>query len=125
MDPLSVVASVTGVLDVSNKVFRHVTDLGDDSEEFTKCAAEIAELYALLLNLSSRLQEESPKTPWFDAIRTLTVENGPFDQFKRGIELAEEERLKGGPIKEEIASILPPVEHLKSLVEIAMKMDHS
>lgn len=134
MDPLSVIASIIAVLQLSSKVLAYFNDIKDASKERARCAVEASNLHSLLLSLRFRLEEGDADTPWFTAVRALAVENGPLDQFKVALEtllMPEGDRLKKASDalmwkfrKEEAASILQRIERLKTLVEIALEMDH-
>lgn len=136
MDPLSTTASIIAILQLSNKVLGYLNDVKDASKDRAKCAIEASNLHSLLLNLRFRLEEGSADKPWYTAVRAFAVENGPLDQFKQALELLQTKTTEGGRLKktsealvwkfkkEEIASILGRMERLKSLVEIALQMDH-
>lgn len=136
MDPLSVTASIIAILQLSVKVLGYLNDVRDASKDCMQCAAETSNLCNLLFNLRHRLEEESPDKPWYTTVRALNVENGPLDQFKQALETLQTKmtggaRLKGAGKallwkfkKEEIASILSRMERLKTLIEIALQMDH-
>ncbi|XTI94186.1 hypothetical protein V2W45_1217397, partial [Cenococcum geophilum] len=136
MDPLSTTASIIATLQLSSKVVGYLTDVKDASKERAKCAIEASNLHSLLLNLRFRLEEGSAEPPWYTAVRALAVENGPLDQFKQALETLQTKMTYGGQLKrvgealvwkfkkEEVASILDQMERLKSLVEIALQMDH-
>ncbi|KAF1935174.1 hypothetical protein EJ02DRAFT_416166, partial [Clathrospora elynae] len=136
MDPLSIAASIIAVLQLSAKVLAYLNDVKDASKERAKCAVEASNLHSLLLNLRFRLEEGIANTPWYTAIRALAVDNGPLDQFKQALETLQTRMTDGGRLKkasealmwkfkkEEIAGILDRIERLKSLVEIALQMDH-
>ncbi|CAI6225918.1 unnamed protein product [Periconia digitata] len=136
MDPLSVTASIIAVLQLSAKVLGYLSDVKDASKDRMQCAVEISNLYNLLFNLRVHLEEENPDEPWFTAVRALDVENGPLDQFKQALEILQTTMTDGGRLnkarkalrwkfeKEEIASILSRMERLKTLIKIALQMDH-
>lgn len=137
MDPLSVTASIISVLHLSSKVVLYLTDVKDASKERARCAIEASNLHSLLLNLRFRLEEGTANaTPWYKAVQDLAVQNGPLEQFKRALETLDSKMTDGGRLrragealvwkfkKEEITSILDHMERLKSLVEIALQMDH-
>ena len=83
-----------------------------------------------------RLEEGSSNESWYTAVRALGVENGPLDQFKQALEELQAKMTGGGRLKkagdalvwkfskEEVTSILARMERLKTLVEIALQMDH-
>jgi hypothetical protein len=137
MDPLSIAASIIAILQLSNKVIGYLNDVKEASKEHARCAVEAANLHSLLTNLRYRLEDADADTPWFTAIRALAVDKGPFDQFKQTLELLSN-RMAGGADhlgkfrealmwkfkKEEMDRMLLSMERLKTLVVIALQMDH-
>ena len=132
MDPLSAAASIIAVLQLSGKVLGYLNDVKSASKDRSKCAIEVANLNSLLTALRFHL-EESSSTPWYATAKTLAVENGPLDQFKQALEELHFKMVSRDKIgdtlvwkfkKEEIVSILDRMERLKTLVEIALQMDH-
>jgi hypothetical protein len=136
MDPLSVTASIIAILQLSNKVIGYLNDVKDASKDRAKCAIEASNLHSLLTNLRFRL-EGDVQDDWFTAIKALNVENGPLDQFKGALILLQDKMTMGrGRLehiskslvwkfkKEEIDHILQSIERLKTLVGIALQMDH-
>jgi len=136
MDPLSVTASVVAILQLSNKVLGYLNDIKDAPNNRAKCAVEASSLNSLLVSLRFRLEEGSSNESWYTAVRALGVENGPLDQFKQALEELQAKMTGGGRLKkvgdvlvwkfskEEVTSILARMERLKTLVEIALEMDH-
>ena len=136
MDPLSVTASIIAVLQLSTKVVAYLNEIKDASKDRAQCAIEISNLYNLLVKLRFRLEEGDAGQPWYTTVRTLTVENGPLDQYRQALETLQTKITGGGQLKqaartltwkfkkEEIASILARMERLKTLVEIALQMDN-
>lgn len=136
MDPLSIAASIIAIVQLSSKVIGFLNEVKDASKERTQCAVEASNLNSLLFNLRFRLEEGNADASWYTAIRALAVENGPLDQFKHALETLQAGMTGGGRLrkagealmwkfkKEEIASILDRMERLKTLVEIALQMDH-
>lgn len=131
MDPLSVTASINAVLQLSFKVLSYLNDVNVASKDRARCAIEASNLHSLLLNLRSRLEGGDASQPWY-----IAVENGPLDQFKQALETLEAKMTDGGRLKkagealmwkfkkEEIANTLARIERLKTLIEIALQMDH-
>ena len=136
MDPLSVTASIIAVLQLSGKVLEYLNDVKDASNGRTQCALEMLNLCSLLYKLRDHVETGDPSQPWYTAVRALTVPKGPLDQFKQALEALQTKIIDGGRLKkvgealvwkfkkEEIAGILDRIERLKSLVEIALQMDH-
>lgn len=136
MEPLSVTASIVAVLQLSAKVLSYLNDVNDASKDRAQCAIEASNIHSLLLNLRFRLEGGDASQPWYVAVRALAVENGPLDQFKQALETLQAKMTDGGRLKkagealiwkfkkEEIASTLARMERLKTLIEIALQMDH-
>ena len=129
-------ASVAAILQLFSKVLGYLNDVKDVSKDRAKCAVEAANLNSLLTALRFRLEEGDSNTIWYTEVQTLAIEQGPHDQFKQALEQLQEKTSGNGKMgkagnasvwtfkKEEIDSILHRMERLKSLVEIALQMDH-
>ncbi|KAF2453530.1 hypothetical protein BDY21DRAFT_424471, partial [Lineolata rhizophorae] len=136
MDPLSATACIITILQLSSTVVGYLNNVKDASKERAKCAVEVSNLQTLLLKLRFHLEEGTADTQWYTAISDLAIENGPLDQFRQALETLRNNMTDGGRLKktgealvwkfkkEEIASILDRIERLKTLVEIALQMDH-
>lgn len=135
MDPFSVTASIITLIQLSNKVLGYLIDVKISSNDRVKCAVEASNLNSLLVNLRFRLEEGISDEQWYTAVRTLGVENGPLDQFKQALEQLQNKMTRGGRLKaaealawkfskKEVASILARMERLKTLVQVALQMDH-
>jgi hypothetical protein len=86
MDPLSIIASIVAVLQVTSMVIEYASSVKDSSKDRAQCANEALSLYNLLFRLRSRLEEENSSERWYAAARTLAVKDGPFDQYKLALE---------------------------------------
>ena len=136
MDPLSVTASIIAILQLTSKVIEYLNDVKDASVDRARCALEASNLYNLLVTLRFRLEEGRSNEPWYAAVQALSVENGPLDQYKHALEQLQTKitsrsgiNKMGNPllwkfIREEVTSILLRMERLKTLVQIALEMDH-
>lgn len=136
MDPLSITASIIALLQLTNTVIGYLSDVKDASTDRERCALEASNLYSLLLTLRFRLEERRSNEPWYAAALALGVENGPLDQYKHALEQLQTKITSGSGIKkmgntllwkfskEEVTSILSRMERLKTLVQIALEMDH-
>jgi hypothetical protein len=136
MDPLSITASIIALLQLTNTVIGYLSDVKDASTDRERCALEASNLYSLLLTLRFRLEEGRSNEPWYAAALALGVENGPLDQYKHALEQLQTKITSGRGInkmgntllwkyiKEEVTSILSRMERLKTLVQIALEMDH-
>lgn len=136
MDPLSIAASIIAVVQLSTKVLGYLNSVKDAPKDRTQCAIELLNLCSLLYRLTDLVKQGNPGTSRYSAIQALAVKDGPLDQFKQALETLQTTMTDGGRLKkasavlvwkfkkEEVASILDQIEHLKSLVQIAIQMDH-
>jgi hypothetical protein len=136
MDPLSATASIIAILQLSAKVLSYLSDVKGSSQGHAQCTIEASNLHNLLTNLRFRLEERHGHQPWFNAVQALAVKNGPLDQFKEALETLRAKITDHGRLKkvrealtwkfekEEVDAILARMERLKTLVEIALQMDH-
>jgi hypothetical protein len=136
MDGLSVAASIIAVLQLNSQVITYLNDVKDAPKECGKCLVEISNSNTLLLKLNLLLNESSSNKSWYDQVQALVVKDGPLEQYKLSLQhlLAKVSpankmrRLANTLIwtfvKEDVADILARMERLKSLVSIALEMDH-
>ena len=136
MDPLSITASIVAVLQLTSTLIEYTSSVKDASKDRAQCANEALNLYNLLFRLRSRLEEANSNERWYAAVRDLAVKDGPFDQYKHALEqllpkVASASGIKkiGNALlwkfsKEEVTNILLRIERLKTLVQIALEMDH-
>lgn len=137
MDGISAAASIIAVLQLTGSAIQYLTDVKDATKECKRCTIEAANLQNLLVNLRYRLEEGEGGEPWFTAVRSLSVEHGPLDQYKEALELLLskvhiedgqpqklQRRLLWTLSKAEVARMLEKMERLKSLLSIALEMDH-
>lgn len=138
MDPLSVNASIIAIIQLTSAIIGSLNNLKDTTNDPAQCAIEISNVTNLLVRLMSRLDEASSNDPWYTEVQTLVAIDGPIDQYKSALEQLQSNftstassRLKtsgSSPTwefsKEEVSRILSGVERLKSLIQIALGMDH-
>ena len=140
MDALSTTASIIAVLQLTTSILSFVNDLKNRPKELEQLAIEASSLYCLLTQLRFRLDDAGAHTddPWFTSVRALGVNNGPLDQYKVALERLQEklrpassgglrklgDKLHWASSKDDIDKALLRIERLKSLVVIALEMDH-
>src|ERR1700712_5128873 len=136
MDPLSITASVIAVTQITSAIIGYLNDVKDAPKDRARCAIEASNFYNLLINLRYRLEEATADDPWYTAIRGLAVENGPLYQYRvLLVKLQSKIESKSGLeklgsaitwkfIKDDVAAIFVALERLKTLVHIALDMDH-
>jgi hypothetical protein len=137
MDGLSGAASIIAVLQLTSEVIKYLNGVKDAPKECQQCATEASNLQSLLINFLYHLDQGKTGDLWYTAVRALNVENGPVDQYKQALEQLRsrveiqdgvqkvKRRLAWKFSKAEVAGILARMERLKTLVSIALEMDHS
>ncbi len=136
MDLVSFAASIIAILQLSSTVIGYLNDVKDAPKDRARCATEASNLFNLLNNLRYRLEEVDTNQAWYTAIRALAIEDGPFDQYKLALEQLQPKVSSSSGIskigntllwkfsKQEVNDILSRMERLKTLVQIALEMDH-
>ena len=131
MDPLSVTASIIAVLQLTTNVISYINDVKNAPKELSQFAIEASSLYALLTQLKYRVDDSKSSDAWFASVRAMGASNGPFDQYKMTLEKLQRKLTKkhGGTllwpfIKDEIVDSVSRIERMKSLVNIALELDH-
>ena len=136
MDPLSITLSVTALLKLTKDVVFYVKEARDASDERKKFVREISSLSGMLTTLIDFVNEEDPDNPWLLAVLELVANDGPFDQFASALQQL---KAKTAPtsgvrklgqillwkhIKEDVQTLLSQIERLKTLVGVALEVDH-
>lgn len=133
---MDVVGSVIAVLQLSAVVLGYLNSVKNYSEECKHCTIEALNNHSLLTNLRFILESNKAYPEWIASLRFLTVQNGPLDQFQQALETLQAKLTNGGRLKkmsgalvwkfkrEEVRDIVCRMDRLKSLVTIALEMDH-
>ena len=136
MDPLSITASIIAVLQATKEVIGYLKETKDASKELAKVYDEARNVVILLHELKDSLAEQEPHDSWLRATSGLTVRDGPLDQYKYILELLASKIITNHDLhrvgqvlvwkfnKEEVNSLLSQIERVKSLVLIALELDH-
>ncbi|CAI6341291.1 unnamed protein product [Periconia digitata] len=137
MDPLSITAGVIAILDLSAKVLAYLNDVKDAPKACEDCNIEVGNLHGLLVSLRYRLREaernRQTHQPWFENAQNLGKKDGPLDQYFKALELIKSKmeaknQIKNALVwtfkKKEVEGITVRIERLKTLIEIAIQMDH-
>lgn len=136
MEPTGFTASIITIVQLTSTVVGYLNDVKDAPKDRAQCATEASNLFSLLTNLKYRVEESQGNHPWYTAVRALAIEGGPFDQYKSTLEQLQPKVGPGCGIrkigtalvwsfgKQEVKAILSRMEHLKTLVQIALEMDH-
>ncbi|MCJ1402435.1 hypothetical protein MMC11_005655 [Xylographa trunciseda] len=134
MDPLSLAASITALLQLTSTVVGYLNNVKEASKERAQVAVEASMVYSLLTSLKYRVEDADPDDAWYTAVRVLGQENGAIDQYQAALELlaANLDTRHGTKIgralmwkfdKVEIMGILSKIERLKSLISVALTND--
>lgn len=136
MDPISFTASIIAILQLTSSVVGYLSDVKDAPKDRARCATEASNLFNLLTDLRYRLEGADTSQAWFTALWALASKGGPFDQYKSALEQLTPKVSLGSGImkignalvwtfsKQEVNVILSRIERLKTLVQIALEMDH-
>lgn len=136
MDPLSVTASVIAILQLTNEAIQYLNDVKQAPKECQQCVIEASNLLGPLTSLRYLAEQAQIDDPWFEQLQRLNVKDGPLDQYDKALKLLRASVEIGDGIqklkrrllwkfnKEEVAGILARIERLKSLVSVALEMDH-
>ncbi|KAH8781605.1 hypothetical protein BGZ57DRAFT_759893 [Hyaloscypha finlandica] len=136
MDGLSVAASIIAVVQIAGSVISYLSDVKNAPKECKKCQIEASLSNALLLRLEDRLGESSAAGPWFDEVQALARKDGPLAQYKLSLaallaKIEPKSKLRNAlnillwsSIKEDVALVLATIERVKTLIGIALEMDH-
>jgi hypothetical protein len=135
MDPLSVTASIIAILQLTTKINQYLSDAKDAPTDRRQFTAETSNLSSLLVALLSQV-DESSNEPWHTQVRGLSGKDGLVYQYRVSLEQLKEKISDGHGIKkimrtflwkhirDDAERILLRIERLKSLVQIALEMDH-
>ena len=134
MDPLSLAASITAVLQLTGTVVSYLNDVKEASKERAQVAVEASMVYGLLTSLKYRIEDANPDEAWYTTVRMLGEENGALDQYQAALKLlaSKLDTRKGTKVgralmwkfdKVEIAKILSKIERVKSLISVALTND--
>ncbi|OBT64232.1 hypothetical protein VE03_06864 [Pseudogymnoascus sp. 23342-1-I1] len=139
MDPLSITASIIAILQVTTALVNYANDVKDAPKDRARFAMEASSLSSLLLNLRYQIEDErceKSNEAWTREVTLLGVPDGPLDQYRHALEKLQLKIVSGKGLvkigdalwwrftKEEVAGILLRIERLKSLIQIALQIDH-
>ncbi|KFX95786.1 hypothetical protein V490_03675 [Pseudogymnoascus sp. VKM F-3557] len=139
MDPLSITAGIIAIVEFTATLVKYASDIKDAPKDRARFAMEASSLSSLLLNLRYQIEDEECKKSskaWYKEVALLGVPGGPLDQYRIALETLQLKIVTGKGVvkisnalwwkfsKEEVASILLRIERLKSLIQIALQMDH-
>jgi hypothetical protein len=135
MDPLSITASIIAVLQATKEVISYLKETKDAPKELTKVYEEARSLVILLYELKDLVAGQNSHDPWLRTASGLAARNGPLDQYKEALGILVS-KITGRGLrkvaqvlswkfsKEEVMALLSRIERVKSLVQVALELDH-
>jgi hypothetical protein len=135
LDPLSITASIIVVLQATKVVISYLKETKDSPKELTKVYEEARNLVILLYELKDLVAGQACYEPWLQTTSALAVRDGPLDQYRTSLEIlvpkiTSHGLRKVGQVlswkfcKEDVMALLSRIERIKSLVQIALELDH-
>ena len=136
MDPLSISASLTALLQLSSTVIRYLSDVRGGPKELKTVRLELCSILSLLSILQEQAEQANDADPWSSNYMSLNVPNGPIHQFRSALEQL---HIKLAPVegwkklgkafiwpfeREEILRILSVIERQKMLFALVRQSDH-
>ena len=119
-------------LQVTHGFVKYLKDFKDAPKDLIKCREEATNLYGLLTDLNYHATNASSDDEWYTAVRSLFRIDGPMDQYKRNLQhfrsIVQKKslstRLTWNVRKADVELVLRQIEHVKTLVIIALERDH-
>ena len=137
MDPLSISASITALLQLTSTVIQYLNCVKGAPEERRRILSELASVNGILFILQDEADQAKQGDQWSSSLGSLNVPDGPLDQFRRALErLASKfaspatglKKLGNAMMwpfqKEEIKEILGSIGRQKGLLNLARQNDH-
>lgn len=135
MDPLSISASIIAILQMTNAIGSYLHNAKDASSDRGRFMLEVSNLSNLLITLLSRI-DDSSDDPWHSTVRGLGGREGVLYQYRVALSQFKDNLSEGRGIKKmtktllwkhvkkDVEDVLSKMERLKSLMQIALEMDH-
>lgn len=137
MDPLSISASITALLQLTSTVIQYINSIKGASEDRQKILSELASVNGILFILQDQADQAKQGDQWSLTLQSLNVLDGPLAQFRKALERLSSRlappatglKKLGNAIKwpfqkEEVKDILSSIERQKALFTLARQNDH-
>ena len=137
MDPLSITASITALLQLTSTVIQYVNGVRGAAEDRGRILSELAGVNSILLILQDEADRAEQDDQWSSTFESLNRPGGPLEQFRMALERLSSKlapsatglKKMGKAIswpfqKEEVKEILSSVERQKALLNLARQNDH-
>lgn len=136
MDPLSISASIAGLMTLTSTVISHLSDVRNGPKELQRIRSEVFSMLGILMMLQDQMNESGQADPFSSSLRSLFVPNGPFQQLRKALENLSSklapvaglkkvgEAMKWPIEKKEILEIMNIIERQKAVFILARQNDH-
>lgn len=136
MDPISVISSITTVLQLAGSVVKFLSDVIDAPVACNRILVEVSSINGILSSIKSLVDGAESGEAWIATLRSLSAPNGPLPQFKLALEqvracikptigLVNLGNAFVWPFKKgEVMDILHNLERQKTLFILALENDH-
>lgn len=137
MDPLSISASITALLQLASTVIQYLNGVKGAPEDRQRILSELASVTGVLFILEDQADKAKQGDQWSSTLQSLNVPEGPLDQLRRALERLSSKlapsatglKKFGKAIiwpfqKVEIREILGSIERQKALFNLARQNDH-
>ena len=137
MDPLSIAASITALLQVTSTLIKYANGVKGASEERRKILSELLDIKGILFCLKDEADHAKQNDQWSSTFESLSVPGGPLESFGRIVEDLSSKlappATKSKKVrevitwpfkKEEVKEILGSIERQKALFLLARQNDH-
>ena len=137
MDPLSISASITALLQLTSTVIQYLYGVKGAPEDRGTILSEIVSVNTILFVIQNEAEQAKQGDQWSSTLHSLNVPHGPLDQFRSALERLASKlaspatglKKMGKAIiwpfqKEEIKEILASIERQKGLLNLARQNDH-
>ena len=136
MDPLSISASISAVLQLTGTVIQYLNSVKGAPKDRQRLLSELCNVSSMLYVLEDQASQEKQGNASSSTLLSLNGPNGPIKQFKTALERLEKKlrpveglrnivKTIAWPFqKEEITEIINAIERQKTLFNLARQNDH-
>lgn len=87
MDPLSISASIAGLLALTGTVIKYLVAVEEVSKVREILLLEVSSARGLLYSLKDICEQSEPASGYLAGLKSLCAPQGPFEQFKKALKL--------------------------------------
>ena len=89
MDPLSISASIVGLLQLSSTVIGYLSDIKGGPKELHRIRLETCSVLPILSTLQDEVEQAKNGDLWSSTLLSLDMPSGPIQQFRAALEQLE------------------------------------